>query len=86
MPRKGETNNPNGRPEGSKNKKTIEWEAFGKAIIEHGSDRAKQIMDKSNDKDFMFYYLNLLEYFKPKQSRQEMTGEIKQTIVKVVRD
>lgn len=72
---KGQTNNPKGRNVGSKNKKTIAWTHLGGFLTENAAERAKDIMMDSDDTDFMKYYVMLLEYFKPKQARTELTGE-----------
>lgn len=68
---KGKTNNKDGRPKGSKNVKTIEWDNLGDMITKAGAERAIKIMSSSNNDDFMKYYSMLLEYFKPKQARVE---------------
>lgn len=64
--------NRDGRPKGSKDKKTLEWEQFGKEILSVGLLRAKSILAESNDKEYMVYFLQLLEYFKPKQHRTDL--------------
>ena len=61
------------RPKGSSNKKTQEWEAFGRKLTTYGAKRAQRIMSESSDKDFMFYFQNLLNYFKPQLSRTALT-------------
>lgn len=67
---------------GKPKKKTLEWEAFGKHLLSVGLDRASEIMQKSTDKEFMIYFLQLLEYFKPKMSRVDnnTAGELKLVI------
>lgn len=62
-----------GKQKGSKNKKTQQWEEFGHNLTSSGVERAKRIMAQSNDKDFMFYFQNLLNYFKPQLSRTAIT-------------
>jgi hypothetical protein len=74
MPKLFEKGNP-GRLKGAKNKKTLEWEEFGKKLIEGKNlERALQIMDESEPSDFMKYFNSLLEYFKPKLQRTEVSG------------
>lgn len=65
--------------QGTKKKKTIEWEQFGKQLLGVGLERAREIMERSTDKEFMLYYLQLLEYFKPKMTRVEsnVAGQLK---------
>lgn len=64
-----------GTKKGTKQKRTLEWERFGKELLEHGVSRAIRIMEKSGDKQFMFYFEKYLEYFKPKLARTEMIHE-----------
>ena len=58
-----------GRPVGSKSTRTIEWENFGKELLEKGMPRALEIMDTCEDEKFMNHFTGLLEYFKPKLAR-----------------
>ena len=57
------------KPKGSKHIKTIEWENFGKELLEKGMPRALEIMDTCEDEKFMNHFTGLLEYFKPKLAR-----------------
>lgn len=57
------------KPKGSKHIKTIEWENFGKELLEKGMPRALKIMDTCEDEKFMNHFTGLLEYFKPKLAR-----------------
>lgn len=59
------------RPIGSKNQKTIDWDTFGRNLIDGGLPRLKRIMDESDDDTFLKVYIQLLEYFKPKLKRLE---------------
>jgi len=79
-----------GKQKGAKDKKTIAWENIGSYLINEGANRAKEIMMNSNDRQFMFYFETLLEYFKPKLARTEIKdltppnkkiGEMRITIV-----
>ena len=79
---KGQTNNANGRPVGSKNKRTEQWEQLGESITGQQAEKFNAFMDKlwnsRNDEDKMIaseLYLKTLEYFKPKQARQTIVGE-----------
>jgi hypothetical protein len=65
-----------GKPKGYKDEKTIAWEQIGEYLVQAGSERALKIMMESNNKDFMLHFNNLLEYFKPKQSRVEQKSEV----------
>lgn len=73
--KQGHSGNLNGRPEGSKNARTLEWEEFGRAIIEGNIpwviDRLTTL--KVNDPDkALSVLMEFMEYFKPKLSRQEL--------------
>ena len=79
---KGQTNNANGRPVGSKNKRTEQWEALGESITGHQAEQFNAFLDKlwssKNDEDKMIaseLYLKTLEYFKPKQARTVHAGD-----------
>lgn len=62
-----------GRKRGGKNKRTVEWEAFGKQLLgESNLNRALEIMNRAKDDDFMKYFTTLSEYFKPKLARSEV--------------
>ena len=64
-----------GRQKGGKNKKTTQWEEFAKFCMEGGLDRYKEELLKLEGKDFVNAFQNQMEYFKPKLSRREITGE-----------
>ena len=74
-PGKGNTNNPAGKPAGTKNTKTKQWEALGAKIVGEGAERFMQILDGLSDDDFTKNYLQILEYFKPKQQRSEVNSK-----------
>jgi len=76
-----------GKPKGVKNKKTLQWEALSESIIDNHSGRFNQILSKLFDSDdekqqqrAIDAYLQILEYFKPKQSRVEATVDNKVNI------
>lgn len=69
MPRPKGLPKTGGKPKGHKDVKTQAWEQLGEFITNRCSERAIEIMMKSNDKEFMLHFNNLLEYFKPKQAR-----------------
>lgn len=76
MPSKGQVNNPNGRPKGSKNERTEQWENLAEAIVTKHADRFNAALDKLDDKDFISSYIQVLNYFKPKyQSTEHNVGE-----------
>ena len=64
-----------GRPEGSKNLRTLQWEALGDAITSIHTERFNRVLSEAKDETFVSLYLQALEYFKPKQARTEVTGK-----------
>jgi hypothetical protein len=81
-PGKGKTNNPNGRPKGAKNVRSVEWENLGSFITSAGAKRATEILVKLPDDQFLPQFERLLQYFKPRmkqvdeQSNQDVTIRI----------
>jgi hypothetical protein len=85
---KGMTNNPNGRPLGSLNQKTLEWEEFGRTFVAEALPKVATFINEcmdSRDEDLKFkasaLTLDVLEYFKPKQARVTMAGDSKAPVV-----
>lgn len=68
-----------GKPKGAKSSKTLEWEAFGKELLEHGMPRALEVLQTCEDEKFLNHFTNLLEYFKPKLARVDSLGLDKDT-------
>ena len=86
--KKGQITNPKGRGKGTPNIKTLQWEEFGRQLLEENTETAAKVINdaaKDNPEKFMNYYFQLIEYFKPRQSRVESKSEIemKETIIKV---
>jgi len=71
---KGRTNNPNGRPLGSKNVRVQEWESIKDAFLTIHTERANRVLSSLEDEKFLDAYLKMLEYFKPKLARSEVTN------------
>lgn len=85
---KGMTNNPNGRPIGSLNKKTLEWEEFGSKFVAEALPKVAEFVNEcmdSRDEDLKFkasaLALDVLEYFKPKQARIQHSGDDKAPVI-----
>jgi hypothetical protein len=79
---KGTTNNPNGRPVGSKNVKSAQWELLHEDIVGMHADKfnanMRELLSSSDVKRRvigMEMYIKVLEYFKPKQARNIIGGD-----------
>ena len=68
---------------GTKYKKTLEWERMGKIMIGEANTAYLDLMEKmfaghvltEPEQEAMTRYEKMLEYFKPKLARQEITGK-----------
>lgn len=80
--RKGRTNNPNGRPVGSRNKKTEQWQVFAEYCLNGGLEKFQEELEKLEGKDYVSAFISILEFHKPKLARSEMKleGDLKQTV------
>ena len=65
---KGEVRNPKGRPTGTPNKKTEQWNALIESLKDEHTQRFNQVLGKLDDRDFIRVYLEILNYWKPKLS------------------
>ena len=90
---KGQTNNSNGRPIGSKNKRTEQWEQLGESITGQQAEQFNAFLDKlwksRDDQDKMIaseLYLKTLEYFKPKQARNTIVGDADAPVQIIISD
>jgi hypothetical protein len=73
-----------GRPAGSKNERTKQWEDLGEALLTRHAERANRIMETMPDDKFLDNYGKLLEYFKPKQARTEIKQEGTQQVEVII--
>ena len=78
--KKGKSGNSSGKPTGTKNAKSVQWEAIGQALLTTHSERFNKILKTSDDQVFAKLYLDVMEYFKPKQSRVETEQKGEQVI------
>jgi len=62
------------RPVGNKNAKTLQWELMGEYLTDAGIKRYKELMENANAEDFPKLFMQLIEFFKPKLARKELTG------------
>lgn len=67
--------NPEGRPKGSKNKKTEQWEQFTAWFLTTGMSKLELEMAALEGKEYVATVKDLLEYFKPKLARTELAGD-----------
>jgi hypothetical protein len=81
-----------GRPTGSKNEKTKQWENLADSITNEQAEKFNDYMNtlwNGNNQQKMIaadLYLKMLEYFKPKQARTEIKQEgVKQIEVVIKR-
>lgn len=76
-----------GRPKGSQNEKTKQWEVLGESIMNEHTDKFNKELRKLEGKEFINAYGMILEYFKPKQLRTEIKEEqAKEIIVRLPDD
>lgn len=98
-PAKGTTNNPNGRPIGSKNERTAQWDALAESIVGIHADNFNNIMKadyvdamEHEDEEIMMNarsrytnnYIKIMEFFKPKQARTTIVGDEQSAPVQII--
>lgn len=71
----GKSGNPNGRPKGAKGKKTQQWEQFAEWMMNEGMSKFQDELDKLEGKQYIEAVQNMIEYFQPKLSRTEISGD-----------
>lgn len=69
-----------GRSGGGKNRKTLLLDTFAASICDGGMEKFNEELYKLDGKDFIYAYLTLFEYVKPKLSRVDAVVEEKPTI------
>lgn len=55
--------------------KPDEWANFGAWLVQGGTDRLHAEMETLQGKDFVQAFCGILEYFRPKLARTELTGK-----------
>lgn len=90
---KGKSGNPNGRPQGARSERTLQWEALGESITGQQAEQFNEFLNKlwgsRNDEDKMIaseLYLKTLEYFKPKQARNTIVGDADAPVQIIISD
>jgi hypothetical protein len=64
-----------GRPKGTPNKKTEQWQAFSEYCLSGGVERFQKELNGLKGKQYVDAFLSILEFHKPKLARTELTGE-----------
>ena len=64
-----------GRLKGSPNKKTKLWNELGEYIVNEGAEKYMDYLKEMENEEFLKRFEAILEYFKPKQARTEVTGK-----------
>lgn len=64
-----------GKKKGVKNKKTLILETFAKDIVDGGMERFQTELNKLQGQNYVYAYLTLFEYVKPKLSRTTIQGD-----------
>jgi hypothetical protein len=70
-----------GRQAGTPNKKTEEWEAFGRAVIDGNLDRIQEYMQTLEGEKLLDSWLKVVEYFRPKQARTEIVDDSEKKLI-----
>lgn len=75
MPKKGETNNPNGRPKGTPNKVTTELKTWVQKLIDNNRSQLEKDLKQLEPKDRWAVIERLMSYTLPKMSSVEAKVE-----------
>ncbi len=74
--KKGQTNNPAGRPKGKPNKSTSETKAWINQLIEDNRDQVAKDLKKLEPKDRLAIIEKLIQYVVPKQQSISVEAQI----------
>lgn len=72
--KKGQSGCPTGKPKGTLSPKTKAWEELGEYIANAGARRYLKALEQLNDAEYVNRFEHVLEYFKPKLARSEVSG------------
>ena len=65
-----------GRPKGSKNAKTEQWNKLANDIVNKHSKKFNRTLNQMEGREFAEIYLKILKYFKPALSSQTLVADI----------
>jgi len=63
------------RSKRGKSEKTKQWEMLGESIINEHTQRFNNLLRKATDEKFLTLFPQVLEYFKPKLNRTDLTND-----------
>ena len=72
----GQSGNIKGKPKGALSAKTKAWDKLGEFIVNDGAERYSEYLNTLSMESFANEFRAILEYFKPRQQRTEIKGEI----------
>jgi len=75
-----------GRPKGSTNVKTNQWNKMSHYVTDRGIKRYMTILNGLEDSEFLDHFEKILNYFKPKMSNVNMEGSGQVTLNIVIPD
>lgn len=64
-----------GKPLGAKNKKTLQWDIFSEYMLGGGLEKFQKELNSLEGTKFVNSMIELMEFFKPKLARTEVTGK-----------
>ena len=73
---KGTRNNPSGRPKGSRNERSLQWDELRDAIIGVQAVKFNRILNELEGKKFIDAYTSVLGYFKPRLQSTSIDANI----------
>jgi hypothetical protein len=77
-----------GRPKGIRNKRVEEWETLKESILSEQVTRFQYYLDElweSDREKWAYHFHRILEYFKPKLTRTNISEEPQEILITIVR-
>ena len=78
MPKKGQTNNPNGRPKGSQNKVTTDMKTWVNDLMNNNRELFEKRLQEAEPHQFLSIFEKMLNYALPKLQSVSQETVIKQ--------